>query len=255
MKGFLAAVISGFLLLLVSAPLITMLVVSLCVERYPRFPWPGWSFQWYSGLFADRELLGSLGQSALVGCCAAVLCCAVGFCGAYSLSGGFLRRTSVPLALAALPSLLPMVVFGFCFLQLAQAFGFARTPAANVLAHAAVFSPISVFLLFYALQKLNRSVEDAARELGASETRIATQIVALQIWPAIVASLIISFVLSWDEYVISWFVSGFQKTYPVYVRNMLESTMTPEIDAAGILVAAASILLAYVAWRLFRRVA
>ena len=61
------------------------------------------------------------------------------------------------------------------------------------------------------------------------------------------------FVLSWDEYIVAWFVSGFDKTYPVHVRNMLESTMSPEISAAGVTVALGSCLLILVATYLLRR--
>nr|VFK20245.1 MAG: hypothetical protein BECKLPF1236A_GA0070988_102543 [Candidatus Kentron sp. LPFa]VFK34286.1 MAG: hypothetical protein BECKLPF1236C_GA0070990_102573 [Candidatus Kentron sp. LPFa] len=66
------------------------------------------------------------------------------------------------------------------------------------------------------------------------------EIVGRQVWPTLAASIGIIFMLSWDEYIVAWFVSGFDKTYPVHIRNMLESTMSPEIHAAGILVALAS---------------
>jgi spermidine/putrescine transport system permease protein len=248
-----AKVVIGASSFVVALPILTMVAISLCAERYPKLPWPGWSLRWYSSLLTDHALLASLRQSALVGCASALLCTIVGFCGAYYLVSVQPERLVVPLSLAALPSLLPMVVFGLCFLQLATALGFARTPEATFLAQAAAFSPASVFLLFHSLRGLNRNVENAARELGASEMRIAVQIVAWQAVPALAASFIVTFVLSWDESVVSWFVSGFDKTYPVYVRNLLESTMTPEIAAAGVLIAVGSVALTLAALRLLKR--
>lgn len=238
---------------IVTLPLLTMMVGSFCSGRFPAIPWPGWSLRWYGELWQDETLHGSLARSAIVGLAVSIACTLLGFGSAYWLSR-LPRSFGERLLLSfTIPALIPFVLFGFCFFEFATYLGVTRTTGAIVLAHTVVFSPLLMALCYRRLSQLNPDLEDAARELGASEFRIFGQVVGKQIWRTIVASQILIFVLSWDEYIIAWFVSGFEKTYPVQVRNMLESTISPEINAVGAVIAVASCVLIGVAMFLLRR--
>lgn len=253
MKRFLPILLLTPAVTIVLLPLATMVVVSFCDGRFPAFPWPGWSLRWYSEFLRDSTLQESLGRSATVGLAVAGLSGLLGYGSAYWLSRlqhGIGERLLLGFTV---PALIPFVLFGFCFLDFARYLDIARTTSAVVLAHTVVFSPLVTALCYRRIRQLNPDLEDAARELGASELRIFVQLIGGQTWRAIVASQILVFVLSWDEYIISWFASGFGKTYPVQVRNMLESTMSPEINAVGSVICIASCILMSIAVLLLRR--
>ncbi|MCH8342403.1 MAG: ABC transporter permease subunit [Planctomycetes bacterium] len=183
----------------------------------------------------------------------AVFAGVIGFLGAYWLVR-LRHRTAIRiLTLLTVPALVPLILFGLSFLQFARLAGVSRTLFAVVLAHTVVFCPVALALCFYRCRQLHPDLDNAAREFGASELRILIEIIGLQMWRTILASMGIVFVLSWDEYIVSWFVTGFDKTYPVHVRNMLESTMSPEIYAAGLCVTAVSVVVVVVAMALLRR--
>jgi len=252
MKRIAAIVFLGLVIVLIFIPLLTMIVLSFSKGRFASFPWPGWSFQWYLQFFENSTLHLSLLRSLILGMGAAFVSTLLGFGSGYALSRMSSGKSSVLLILFTLPAIVPFVLFGFCFVEFAGYIGILRTTSAVLIAHIVVFSPLSTALCFHRFRQLNLDIEDAARELGASETKIFFTIVGGQSWRTLIASVIVIFVLSWDEYVISWFVSGFNKTYPVYVRNMLESTMSPEINAVGSIIAVLSLCLMSTALYLLR---
>jgi len=228
-------------------------VLSFFNGRFASFPWPGWTLSWYEELFADRELLLSIARSFSVGAFASIISVILGFPAGYWLSRIRPERALGILLLWTAPVFVPFLLFGLSFSQLSQAIGISRTLAAVVLAHVVLFCPIVVVLTFHRCRQLDPNVEAAARELGASDWQLLFGIVWRQVWATVVAGAAIVFVLSWDEYIVAWFLTGFEKTYPVHVRNMLESTLSPEIHAAGVIVAIGSCLVVLVAAQLLRR--
>jgi spermidine/putrescine transport system permease protein len=253
MRRSLTSILLAPAIAVVTLPVMTMTVLSFCDGRFPAFPWPGWSLRWYGEFMRNGTLHASLVRSALVGLAVAALSSLLGSGSGYWLSRLPDRIGERLVLVFTLPALIPFVLFGFCFLDFARYLGIARTTEAIIVAHVVIFSPLVAGLCYRRLRQLNPDLEDAARELGASEIRIFIQVVGGQIWRTIVASQILIFVLSWDEFIISWFVSGFEKTYPVQVRNMLESTMSPEIDAIGSVIAITSCVLMSIATILMRQ--
>lgn len=224
-------------------PLGIMFIFSLCNNRFPSLPWPGWSFKWYVELFQNTSLHMTIYRSIAVGLCVALVGTLLGFGSGYLFSRLKGKRGTLYLIIMTIPALIPYLLYGYCFADFSKILGLFRTTLAVIMAHIVVLSPISCALCYHRFRNLNMDIEDAARELGASEFRVLFQIVGGQTWKTILATFLVVYILSWDEYIISWFVSGFNKTYPVHIRNILESTMSPEIFSAGSLIAVISILL------------
>ncbi|HTG37054.1 MAG TPA: ABC transporter permease subunit [Thermoanaerobaculia bacterium] len=180
---------------------------------------------------------GSLLRSVLVGVSAAAASLSLGFPAGYWLARLPEKAGVRLLLLLTVPAVVPFILFGLSFLEFSRMLRIDRTLLAVSLGHIVVFCPIVTALCYHRCRQLDTLLEDAAREFGASEWRILGEIVGGQIWKSLLAAFLVVFVMSWDEFIIAWFVSGFEKTYPVFVRNALESTMSPEIHAAGVVVA------------------
>ncbi len=233
--------LSACLALFAVAPVVIMVVLSLSSARFPGLPWPGWSLRWYGDIAADSDLLASMLASLRVACGASLISVVVGFPAGYGLARlGKLGERA--LLLFTVPAVAPFLVFGFAFLIFLNRIGAERSLFAVAVAHAAVFSPVVTAAVYHRCRRLDPAPELAARELGASEPRILVQVIGGQIRRTILVAGCLVLVLSWDEYIISWFLTGFSKTYPVQVRNLLESTMSPKIGAVGSLVGCLSII-------------
>lgn len=201
----------------------------------------------------DRELQVSLLRSLGVALASSILATSLGFGSGYRLARRLGKGTDLLLATWSVPALTPFILYGFAAVPFFKAIDLDRSLAAVVVAHTVVFSPLATALFFQRVRRLDSDLEDAARELGASEIRVQAGIVLGQAWRTAVGSAAMIFVLSWDEYVIAWFVTGFQKTYPIQIRNMVESTLSPEIYAIGCMVGFACSILVLTSFFFLRR--
>jgi spermidine/putrescine transport system permease protein len=233
-------------------PVAAMTVLAFCSSQFPSLPWPGWSLEWFKQVTTHSTLQRSLAESAFVGLSVATLGSFLGALGGYSIARLKSPHTNAHLTLLTVPALTPFLLLGFCFLQFARLLGIGRTTTAVIIAHCVAFSPVVLALVYHRARRLNVDLEDAAREFGASEYRVTLEVVGGQLWPTILAGAVVLFVLSWDEFAIAWFVGGFNKTYPVQVRNMLESTMSPIVSAIGFLVSVFSAALTGAAFMMLR---
>jgi spermidine/putrescine transport system permease protein len=234
------------------APVVATFLISFCNCRFPITPWPGWSNQWYVAFSTDADLQWSILMSLAVASVAATIGTAIGFPAGYEIARLPSRGSIWLVAVLTLPALIPGFLYGMSLLAVAQAAALQNSLALVTLAHAVIYSPIALAIGFNRSRQLDPAIEDAAMELGSSRFRLIAQIVGRQVWPSAAAAFLFIFVLSMDEYVVAWFLSGFAKTYPVQIRNMLESSISPEVDAASVFVLLATWLLFAVAAGLFR---
>jgi spermidine/putrescine transport system permease protein len=93
------------------------------------------------------------------------------------------------------------------------------------------------------LSEMDPALEEASWNLGASQWRTIREVVLPQALPAIVAALLITMAVSWDEFVIAWYVSGFDTTLPVQIFNLFQGQVSPRINAIGSIVFAMTMIL------------
>lgn len=241
------------ILLLVLSPILFMGVFSFSDNRFINFPVEQYSTKWYQSIAHNTDLENSLLITLVTGASVAALSVCFGFMSGYWLvhARGFNKQLA--LALFTIPSIVPLILYGLGFLEFTRHIGIARTLLAMIIGHTVIFSPLATVYFYHQISKLNKDIEHAARELGAAEFTIIIQIVAGQIKKNIFVCWTIVFALSWDEYIVSWFVTGFKKTYAVQVRNMLESTFSPEVFAVGSITGVISLILLSVVYRFSRK--
>jgi spermidine/putrescine transport system permease protein len=157
------------------------------------------------------------------------------------------------MALASLPPTVPVVILGVAMLTFEGRIGLSGTLAGVVAGHVVLCSPFAMALVRMRLADLDRDLEPAAWNLGASAWTSLREIVIPFALPAILASLFITAAVSFDEYMIAWFVSGLNETLPVRVLAMLQGQVSPRINAVGSLVFAVSAILVVLAQILTRR--
>jgi spermidine/putrescine transport system permease protein len=255
-EGTRSAALGGWtalVFLFVFAPIVSTVVFSFNADRFPSLPWGGFSLAWYAAVLTDDSVRRSLVNSVIVAAATAAIATVLGFAAAYvDYRFRFFGKRAY-MALASLPPTVPVVILGVAMLTFEGRIGLSGTLAGVVAGHVVLCSPFAMALVRMRLTDLDRDLEPAAWNLGASAWTSLREIVIPFALPAILASLFIAAAVSFDEYMIAWFVSGLNETLPVRVLAMLQGQVSPRINAVGSLVFAVSAILVVLAQILTRR--
>jgi spermidine/putrescine transport system permease protein len=218
------------------------------------FPLQGFTLHWYRDALTNPVLLGALRRSVVVASASSVIAVGLGVLAATALVR---RRFAGKAAFSALvfsPLVVPYLVFGISLLVLFTALDKVLTATmgvyiglglhAIVIGHVVVSLPYTVLTIMPLLERLSRSLDEAARDLGAGAWQTFRRVTVPLLMPAIVSSFLIAFTLSFDEYAIASFLAGTEPTWPVYLFAQLRvPSLLPQLVAVSSIVLVASVLL------------
>lgn len=197
--------------------------------------WDGFSLKWYYELWNDRSIKEALFNSlkvAFLSCSMSAIIGTLGALGMHKSKRKFKKLNSVIEYVAMLPIMIPEIILGMVFLA---TFSFLNLPfgiLTLVIAHTSFCIPYIFMLVKARLIGMDPSIEEAAKDLGASPIRIFFDITLPLILPAILSGAILSFAMSFDDVVISIFVTGAKtNTLPIKIYTKLKTGVTPEINA------------------------
>lgn len=236
------------------APIILLPLFAFNEGKIIAFPLTGFSTRWFEALWARPALHEALRNSLIIAVSTAVIATVLGV---FAARGGALD--SYPLkgsmvGFIMLPLVLPEIILAVALLVIVtKVLGLSPNLLTIVLAHVLICTPYATAILNGAFASLDKSMEEAAMDLG--ETRWgAFRLVTLPlVMPGIVSAMLISFIISLDEFIIAFFLSGNVTTLPVYIYGLRrQSDDLPIIMALGTILVALSITLLVIA-EIFRR--
>jgi ABC-type spermidine/putrescine transport system permease subunit II len=224
-------------------PLVIVVVVSFNASPAGIFPIVGLSLRWYSALFHSAGFLTAAEASLLVGGVAVLGSLAIGIPAAFGLA-----RTTHPtgrwLNLIVMgPIAIPGVVIGIALLSALTILGLQGGLLVTASVHVMFTAPFVVLVLAARLQRFDRRIEEAARDLGAAPRRVFASVTLPIMAPAIIASGILVAALSLDEFIITNFVIGANATLPIYIWGQMRTGITPSVNAIASVIMIGSILL------------
>jgi spermidine/putrescine transport system permease protein len=236
----------GFLFIF--TPIIALIVFSFNVDRFPSLPWAGTTTHWYSVALHDSEVTDAFKNSLFVGVIVGCIATFLGATAAYFLNRWQFRGQGIYLALAILAPTIPLIVLALSFRVFFLETGlFSGSLWAVIVSHVVLASAFAMGIVRMRLTSMDAALEEASWNLGAGPWRSIWAVVIPQIAPALVAAFLIAMAVSWDEFIIAWFVSGFDVTLPVQIYNLLQATISPEINAIGAMVFGITIALVVLA--------
>ncbi|MDE0695537.1 MAG: ABC transporter permease subunit, partial [Boseongicola sp.] len=168
---------------------------------------------------------------------------ALGFATAYTDFRFGFRFKSAYLALALLPPTIPLVIMGLAMLAWLGQLGLSGGITGIIIAHTVMAAPFAMAICRMRLQQMDASLEAAAWNLGASPWRAMRVVVVPFCLPAIISAFCLTAAVSFDEFIVAWFVSGLNKTVPVMILEILQGNVDPQINAIGTVVFITSITL------------
>jgi putrescine transport system permease protein len=253
-KPLAAALILGLLFLYI--PIVSLIVFSFNENRLVTV-WGGFSTRWYGELFRDEQVLRAAWLSLRIAVATATVSVVLGTMAGLALArfGAFRGRALFSGMLAA-PLVMPEVIMGLAFLllfvTLEQVIGWPAGRGATTifLAHVTFTLSFVAVVIQSRLASLDRSLEEAAMDLGARPTKVFFVITLPIISPAILSGWLLAFTLSVDDMVITGFVSGpGSTTLPLYIFSSIRLGLKPEINAlAAIVVVLVSAGVGVAAW-------
>jgi ABC-type spermidine/putrescine transport system permease subunit II len=215
--------------------------------------WQGFTLEWYRSLAENEVILTAVRNSLVVGFAATVIATVVGTLvalalGRYGFPGKGLTRN-----LLYLPVIIPEIVVGAALVTFFGVVGLRLSLTTVVIAHV-VFSISYVAIVVRArLSGFDRSLEEAALDLGARPFQTFWRVTLPLIFPGIVSGALLVFTVSIDDYVITSFVAGVgATTLPLQIYSMLKVGVTPEVNAVSTLLLLVTIVLIAAAQRLQR---
>ncbi|OXE35734.1 MAG: putrescine ABC transporter permease PotI [Phenylobacterium zucineum] len=199
--------------------------------------WSGFSTRWYGALFRDAQMLDAIGVTLKVGLVSATIATILGTLAALALSkvGGFRGRLLFSGMIYA-PLVMPEVILGLSLLLLFVALGVPRGIWTVTVSHATMTLCYAAVIIRARLMSFDKSLEEAARDLGCTPIQAFFLVTLPNIAPAVAAAWMLAFTLSLDDLVIAGFTSGpGSTTLPMRIYSQVRLGVNPEINAVSTL--------------------
>ncbi len=238
--GGLAAAVYALLL----APVVVVIFISFSADSFIVFPPSGYSLRWYERLFSSEALMRGLRLSLVLAAIVTALSLLVGVPAAYAIAKDKVPASAALKAFFLAPLLLPTLVLGLAMLMALQPWRLTATLTGLTLGHMVVTVPFVIRLMVTTFSTLPEEAEAAAASLGATPWRVFRRVTLPLALPGLGASAFLAFLLSFDETVISLFLSGPRaSTLPVEMVRYVEGRTDPLIAALSVLLVAGTLVI------------
>jgi spermidine/putrescine transport system permease protein len=243
-----------FYLVFLFAPIVLLPLFAFNDATIIAFPLTGFTTRWFSALSENVTLMRAVQNSLIIAVTAAVISTALGIFAARAVTRYRFPFKGGILGLIMLPLVLPEIIVAVSLLIVLLALGVSLSIVTVILGHVLICTPFCIAILNSAFAALDRNLEEAAIDLGETPFSTFRLVILPLVAPGIVSSLLISFTVSLDEFLIAFFLAGTQPTLPVYIFGQFRFPQAvPVIMALGTILVALSILLLAIAEYVRRR--
>jgi spermidine/putrescine transport system permease protein len=216
--------------------------------------WTGFSLKWYEMLVQDKVLLEGLKNSFILTVLSCLGASVIGTLGALGMQKMKSKSKEVVEQIATLPIMIPEIILGMVFMTFYELLGMKFGMLTLVIAHTTFCVPYIFLQVKARLVGMDKSLEEAARDLGAGPVCVFFDITLPLILPAICSGGILAFAMSLDDVVISIFVTGATtNTLPIIVYTQMKLGVTPEINALCTIMPGVTLILVMISNRIGKK--
>jgi len=235
-----AALVYGFLFL----PILIVILMSFGASKYSTFPVRGFSLKWYGRAFADEQIVSALQTSVTISVIAALLATTVGTLAAMAIVRNRFRGRELLHAAFLAPLIIPEIITGIALLSFATLLSLQGGIALVVIGHVLIGLPFVLTVVSTRLYGFDRSLEEAAMDLGANEATTFRRVTLPLIMPGILGGLLLAFTVSFDNFLITYLLAGSEvTTIPLQIYSMIRFEFTPKIHAVSTVIVFVSVSL------------
>jgi spermidine/putrescine transport system substrate-binding protein/spermidine/putrescine transport system permease protein len=234
------------------APIAVLVIFSFNRSRLSGH-WQGMTVEWYTTLAVNQQIFDSLLNSLVVALVVTVVCVIFGTLTAMVFARSRLRGRNLLDSVVYMPLLIPEIVVAVALVIFFSLLRMQLSLTTVIIAHTTFCISYVIIVVGARLAGMDRSIEEAAMDLGANEWRTFFRVTLPVAAPGILSAALLVFTTSFDDYLITSFVAGVRSTtLPLQIYSMLKRGITPEINAISTIILAATIPLVYIAQRLER---
>lgn len=228
-------------------PLVTLVAFSF--NSYKRgFIWKGFSLKWYEKALNNQSLHEAFFNSMHVAAVSTVVSTALGAMLGLALYRYWFPWKGTYEGIAHLPIVIPEICMAVAMVTFFWAVGIELSLSTVIVSHIAFTIPFVAVVVRARMAGFDKSLEEASRDLGASEWQTFWYVTFPYMIPGLVAGALMAFVLSLDDFVITFFTAGVgDNTFPVKIYSMLRFSVTPEVNAASTILIVITLSLTLVA--------
>jgi spermidine/putrescine transport system permease protein len=217
-------------------PIVVVVIFSFNVSKM-NILWKGFTIKWYGSFFLNRTLMDSLWCSLIIAVLSTAISTVVGTLGAVGLKKFNFKGKDFIDQLLYIPVVIPEVVLGVALLCIYSLLKFPLGIGTITLSHATFCIPFVVISVRASLAGFDENLEEAAMDLGANRFTTFMRVLLPSIMPGVMSGALLSFSLSLDDVIISFFVTGpGSTTLPLKIYSMVKTGVTPEVNALSTII-------------------
>ncbi|RWL86400.1 MAG: ABC transporter permease [Mesorhizobium sp.] len=245
---FYVVLLLGFLYL----PIIIMAAMSFNASPFYQLPFE-WTTDWYASLWQNDQLIAATWNSIEIAIITTLISTVLGSMASLALYRYEFHGKKVLQALLFPPIAIPWLITGTAMLIFFFGVGIGRGLVAILLGHVALALPYVIVVVSARLQTFAPELEEAARSLGANQWQVTMRVTLPWIMPGVIAGGLFAFAVSFDQFVVSYFLSTpGQTTLPVEIYAAIRKGFTPEINAVSTIIIVVSMALMLLTARFFK---
>ena len=208
----------------------------------PYMSWKGFTFDWYVKLWSNSSLIEAFGNTMIIEIVSTILATIIGSLGAIGMYKYKFKGKSIIDGLLYVPVVIPEIVLGISLLTIFSKVNIPRGMLTLILSHVTFCVPFVIFNVRARLSGYDNSIEEASMDLGANRLVTFFNITLPVLAPGIFGGALLAFTLSIDDVIISYFVYGQTKTYPLKVMESVKSGVAPDVNALSTIILIVTIL-------------
>jgi spermidine/putrescine transport system permease protein len=215
-------------------PVLVLPIFSFNDSIYISFPLKGFTLQWYKEMANNSGLIDALMNSIKVGAVVSVLSTILGTLAAKAVTRYRMPGRGPVVGFMMLPLVIPEIIMGIALLVLANTGGIPLSLFTIGLGHLLICVPFSMLVMISRLEGFDKSLEEAAMDLGETPWSTFWRVTFPLVVPGLIASLLLCFTISFDEFILAFFLSGTDPTLPIFIWSQLRfPNRLPAVLALG----------------------
>jgi spermidine/putrescine transport system permease protein len=235
-------------------PVLFLPLFSFNDSIYVTFPFKGFTTTWYEQMLDNKPMHAALMNSIRVASVAAVVATIFGIFGAKAVTRYRIRGQKPVVAAIMLPLVIPGIILGIALLILVSRLGIPLSLYTITLGHILISIPFSMATLIVRFEGFDKSMEEAAADLGDNAWWTFWRVTFPMVFPGVLASLLLCFTISFDEFIMAFFLAGTKSTLPIFIYTQLRFPQKlPGVLALGACILAVSFVVVFFAQWLRRR--
>ena len=235
-------------------PVLFLPLFSFNDSIYITFPLKGFTTKWYASMLSNEPLLAALVNSLKVGAATAVLATILGIFGAKAITRYRLPGQKPVVFVIMLPLVIPGIILGVALLIMMTRIGITLSLYTVALGHVLISVPFAMATMIPRFEGFDKSMEEASADLGENAIWTFWRVTFPIVFPGVLASLLLCFTISFDEFIMAFFLAGTDPTLPIYIYSQLRFPQKlPGVLALGACILVISFIVVFFSQWLRRR--